>query len=355
MSKKSLQASWSLSDDWQLPTFFTSVQEEYNAAKKSVALMERSYLGQLRISGNDHADLLHRMTTNELRNLKTGEGQINLFTTEKGRIVDRVVLLKSDGQIRLLTSRGNARKISDWIARYTFIEEVETEILSAFGMLAIFGPKSIELLNDLMKTNVSKLPEWHFREFAWQGQSVLVVRTGELTVPGFLFVIASSSLDPFWDFLLATGQRFDLKPMGEQAYETLRIEAGWPLYGKDFDGEKNPNEAGMLPYVNFDKGCYIGQEVVARLDTYEKVQKHLLGIVLDGDVQPNARDLIYLNDEEVGYLTSVTHSFDFGKNIALGYVRRKFINEGGRVCVRCGEDETSGTLVKLPFSMVKSK
>ncbi len=107
----------------------------------------------------------------------------------------------------------------------------------------------------------------------------------------------------------------------------------------------------MLPYVNFDKGCYIGQEVVARLDTYEKVQKHLMGIVLEGDTRPNEKDPIFIDDREVGYITSMSHSFDSGKNIALGYVRTKFIKQRAKVQVRSGEKEINGRMVKFPFKI----
>jgi len=139
--------------------------------------------------------------------------------------------------------------------------------------------------------------------------------------------------------------------MGEDAYETLRIESGWPVYSKDFDEEINPHETNMLPYVNFDKGCYIGQEVVARLDTYEKVQKHLMGIVLEDEPQPNKKDPIFLDDREVGYITSVTHSFDLNKTIALGYVRTKFIKEGADVRIGSQKNEMTGKIAKLPFEI----
>jgi len=349
--QKSLGAEFGDFNNWQLPNFYTSLEEEYPAAKKGVVLMDRSYFEQIGIFGNDHVDLLHRLSTNEVRTLKPGEGQINIFTNEKGRIVDRVALFKFEEEMRLLISAGNATKISDWIEKYIFIEDAKTEILSNRGVISIFGPKSSEFLSKLFDVKFDDLLECHFKEIDWNNQTVQIASTGELDLYGFNLITEGNALSGLWDHLIDQGRRVDLKPVGEETYETLRIESGWPLYRKDFDEEINPHEANMLPYVNFDKGCYIGQEVVARLDTYEKVQKHLMGIVLEGDTRPNRKDSIFIDDREVGFLTSVTYSFDLNKNIALGYVRTKFIEEGAKVQVRLGEKKISGRLVKLPFKI----
>ncbi len=350
-NQKSLGAEFGEFYNWQLPKFYTSVAEEYAAVKKGVALIDRSYFEQIRIFGNDHIDLLHRLTTNEVRTLKPGEGQINIFTNEKGRIVDRVSLFKFEKEMRLLISAGNSKKVSDWIEKYVFIEDVKTEMLSNTGLLSIFGPKSSEFLSNLFNVKFDDLLDCHFKEIDWNNHTVQIARVDELGFPGFNLITEESALDKLWDNLIKQGSQFDLKPMGEETYETLRIESGWPVYGKDFDEEINPHEANMRPFINFDKGCYIGQEVVARLDTYEKVQKYLMGIVLEGETQPNRKDSIFIDDKEVGYITSVTHSFDSGKNIALGSVRTKFIKEEAKLQVRSGEKEISGRLVKLPFEI----
>lgn len=343
--QKSFGAEFGVFHNWQLPRFYTSVKDEYTASKKDVVVIDRPYFEQIRIFGSDRVDLLHRLTTNDLRTLKPGEGQINIFTNEIGRIVDRVTLFKFENEIRLLINASNIKKINDWIGKYIFIEDVKTEILSTTGALSIFGPMSSELISKLFDLKVDDLADNHFQEI----NSLQIARTGELGIPGFNLITDSDSLEKLWDRLLVEGEQFELKPMGEQAYEVLRIEAGWPVYGKDFDDGINPHEARMLPYVNFDKGCYIGQEVVARLDTYEKVQKYLMGILLEGIAAPNEKDTIFMSDQKVGYLTSVTHSFDLNKNIALGYVQTKFIEENSELYIKSGQSEVKGKLVKLPL------
>lgn len=334
----------------QLPRRYAKTRDEYFASRTNIALMDRTYFGRLRITGSDHEDLLHRLTTNELRELQPGEGQVSIFANEKGRIIERVTLQKFDGEIRFVTSPENSEKVVAWIDKYTFIEDVRVEDLTVrLGTLSLFGPKGPEFLQTLFGEDFGKLREHHFRQPEWNGQKLQVSRTDELGFPGFDLIVETGSLSQLWDYVIDKGPQFDLQPMGEEAYEILRIEAGWPRYGKDYDEHVNPHEAGMLNYLDFDKGCYIGQEVIARLDTYEKVQKYLTGIILEGDSLPNPNDAVFIEELEVGHLTSVTHSLGFDKNIALAYIRTKFIEEGRVVIVNSNGKSTTGKLVKLPF------
>jgi folate-binding protein YgfZ len=324
------------------------VAEAYITARNFVALMDRSYHGIIKISGKDHVDLLHRLTTNELRNLGPGEGQMNVFTNEKGRIVDRVVLYKLDDEIWLIPSPRNSDKIAAWIDKYIFLEDVRVEKITS-GMLSLFGPQSPAFLHAMFNQDFEALPDNYFDNIQWHGHPLQIARTEELGFPGFNLILSSELIPELRQQILKRGSEFDLKPMDQGVYEILRVEAGWPLYDKDFNDQINPHEAQFLPYLSFTKGCYIGQEVVARLDTYEKVQKYLVGIILEGDAMPKEKDVILVHDQEAGWLTSVVHSMALRKNIALGYVRTKFISENVDVLIKSDDELISGTLVKLPF------
>ncbi|NIR49837.1 aminomethyl transferase family protein [candidate division KSB1 bacterium] len=347
---KSLNAEFDNYHDWQLPKSVSNLGEEYSAIRDAAAMMERPYFDILKVSGKDHADLLHRMTTNELRNLKPGEGQINIFTNEKGRIIDRVVLQKHDDSMMLTISPGNAKKIAEWIETYTFIEDVKIEDLSSIvDTLTLFGPNGSQILGKVFDQDFSELPAHHLSKTAWKGKDVQIASTDELGVPGYNLFLDFTDVAELWQELVNAGSQVGLKPIGGEVYNVARIEAGWPVYGKDFDDTINPHEARMGPYINFDKGCYIGQEVVARLDTYEKVQKHLSGILLEGDSLPNEHDPILIDDRKVGHLTSITHSIGLDQNVALGYVRTKYLTENASVVIETDKQNISGKLVKLPF------
>jgi aminomethyltransferase len=340
---------------WEVPQKFSTIDSEYSAARNAAAIMERPYFARLQVAGKDCVDLLHRITTNELRPLKPGEGQINIFANEKGRIIDRVILLKSPNSIQLITGPGNAEKVSGWIEKYIFIEDVKVERISNVTTLSLFGPASVEVLSALFANDFSGMSNYEHRTLEWREGNLLASRTDELAIPGFDLCVDVNQAEQLWDELITKGEACELRPMGESAYDVLRIEAGWPIYGKDFDEEINPHEAGMLPYINFNKGCYIGQEVIARLDTYDKVQKHLMGILLEGDMLPASRAVVFAGDHDAGFVTSACHSISLHKKIAMASVRTKFAVEGTTVAVVSGDTRIAGQLAKLPFFKLNSK
>ncbi len=318
--------------------------------RNAVAVLERPYLGWLKVTGADHADLLHRLTCNELRNLRPGDGQINIFPNEIGRIVDRVCLLKFNDSIVLIPSAGNVAILAEWIKKYVFIEDVTvTDLANEFGVLTLIGPRATELLRKILSIEPTELEKWHFQPAHWRDDEVIVHRSGELLMPAFNLIIKQSGLGALWDTIFAEGVEFDVSPVGETALNILRIEAGWPIHGIDFDQQFNPHEAGMAPYINLNKGCYIGQEVIARLDTYDKIQKRLVGLVLQGKELPALKDKIFINGNEAGFVTSAVYSPGLKKGIALAYIQTRHFQESAAVCVDTKAGEINGELVKLPF------
>lgn len=345
-----LDATFAKYGDRELPQHFAGVEDEYAAATGTVALMDRSHYGKLRVSGYDHVDLLHRLTTNELRTLQPGEGQINILPNEKGRIVERFALYKHEDRMELITSPDTPKKVTDWIDRFTFIEDVKIEELTHnLGMVTLFGGRADALIAERFNLDVKDLPDRHHRHVSWEGTDLTVAATHELGVPGYDLLIDLNHLPVLWDALIAARASFELQPMGEAAYEILRIESGWPLYERDYSDKVNPHEAGMRPYISFTKGCYVGQEVIARLDTYDKVQKHLLGLIFEGTTPAEPGDAIVIDDTTVGHITSTTSSLALKKPVALGYVRTKFIEEGAQGNVRSASGEHTAILRHLPL------
>ncbi|MGH7457053.1 MAG: YgfZ/GcvT domain-containing protein, partial [bacterium] len=299
----------------------------------------------------DRESLLHRLTTNEMRNLNAGGGVVNIFTNAKGRVVDVVEMFMEDGSIFMLTTPGRAKQVKEWIEKYTFVEDVRCEdITSQYGIIAFFGEESVKLLRQSFGWEVENLPMQHARPSAWEGKNIIVHRSGAITPVQFNLIVPVAEMAKLWE--RATAQA---TPLGYAAYEMLRIHHGQPAVGKEITEEYNPHEVGLYPYINFEKGCYIGQEVIARLDSYQKVQRQLMGVTLEVDevsaLQTSADSApIYLGEQLIGQLTSACFSPERGQSIGLVVVRKQFAASTEPVQVRWPKRSVAGRLRSLPFT-----
>lgn len=328
--------------DFAVPSFYKSPVEEFAAASHGPVVIDRSFLGKARVFGRDASSLLHRLTTNETRHLNVGQRLVNIFTNSKGRIIDVVEMLRREEDYLLITSPGRAPTVLQWIDKYTFIEDVHGEDLTAaYALFSIFGRISPHLaglpLDDI-------LPQ-HFRAVHIAGADALLQRTDGVAPEGYNLIVKAEEAVPVWEVLCRHAQ-----PIGFAAYTSLRVHAGIPAVDAEISEQQNPHEVNLLPFVNFDKGCYLGQEVVARLDTYDKVQRRLVGLDFENDKVPPLTRSLWAGDDEAGVLTSAVFSPRRHRVIGLGLVRRKFAEDGQRFVLRSGDDSFSCSVVALPFA-----
>ena len=329
-------------DGWYLPRAFGDWSREYAAAREGAAVVDRSNFGRLRITGADALDLLNRLSTNNLIDLGPGEGASTVLTTNKGRIIDLLLVARLGGELLVVTSPGAAEKVVEWIDLYTFGEDIAVQdVTEETALLSVVGPSA----GDLLGPGVRSLGLYGACEIDIEGVLVRAVRTDAFGTTGYYILAPASQAEEAWDALARMGA----VPMGEDAAETLRVEQGVPRYGRELGEEFNPLEAELLSSISFDKGCYIGQEVVVRLNTYDKVQKRLVGVALDsGEPEPEAR--LEVDGKEVGFLTSVVDSPLLGHPLALGYVRRGYSEAGQEVDVRFQGRLSKGRMVELPIA-----
>ncbi len=335
---------------YPIPAYYQDAMAEFRAAQKA-AMMDRSFTGKVRVFGKDRESLLHRLTTNEMRNLNTGGGVVNIFTNAKGRVVDVVEMFMEEDSIFMLTTPGRAKQVKEWIEKYTFVEDVRCEdVTSQYGLIAFFGEESVELLRQSFGWEVDDLPMQHARSLTREGKNLVVHRSGAITPVQFNLIVPVAEVAKLGE--RATTQA---PPIGYAAYEMLRIHRGQPAVGKEITDEYNPHEAGLYPFINFEKGCYIGQEVIARLDSYQKVQRQLMGVALAVDeasaLQAFAAGVpIYLGEQLIGQLTSACFSPERGQGVGLAVVRKQFAELTEPVQIRWPERSVVGRLRTLPFT-----
>ena len=335
---------------WHVPASYSSLSEEYEAATKHVGLLDRSYVGRLRLTGEDGLDLLNRLSTNDLEELASvGQGMYTVLTSSKGRILDLLFVLKLDDGLLVLTGAESRRTVAEWIDFYTFVEDVAVEdVTEDTAMLAVMGPKAAGLLDELTGHDVSSLDRFHSDSADIGDIPVLVIRTDFASVPGYDLSIPASSAERLWRELLERGAGHGIGPVGLEASELVRIERVVPASGKELSEEFNPLEANMQEFISFNKGCYVGQEVVARLNTYQKVQRRLVSLTWDLDADPRPDAGLMLEGKRVGRLTSAVKSPRLQRSIGLGYVRNAHARSGAQLSIETDGGEIIARVEEAP-------
>jgi tRNA-modifying protein YgfZ len=324
--------------------------DAYGSALETVALVDRRHWGQIEVSDADRLRFLHNQTTNALQSLQPGQGCDTVFVTSTARTIDLVSAYVGPSAVRLLCSPGMAQPLIDWMDRYIFFaDKVKLSNLSTqAGALSLVGPKAAECLQRLgwgevaIATLPPTAPEFQHMTTEIDGLPfTLAVGTG-LALPGYTLLAETKVIDVLWQRLLETG----IAVLSATDWEHLRITQGRPMPAHELTDEDNPLEAGLWQTISFNKGCYIGQETIARLNTYQGVKKQLWGIRLAGESVENLETgmTIWHDQEKVGTLTSWIPTSD--GVIGLGYIRTKAGGAGLSIQV----NDRAGTVVEIPFA-----
>jgi aminomethyltransferase len=310
-------------DGWEVPDVFTSVAAECAAAHGGVVVYDSSPLGRLRLTGTTRVDFLHRMSTNDMNSLTAGQGAATIFTTPLARIVDRALVYLRADDLLMLTSRGAQAKVVHWLRKYIFFnDDVQVrDVSSEFGMLSIYGVKASEAASQVAGENVGDLSLHAWRLVA---ANVLVARADAIGGDGFHLIAAPDELAALWPAAIEAGA----VPIGEQAFEVLRIESGQPRYAHELSETYIPLEVGLWQDVSFSKGCYIGQEIIARMESRQRLAKQIVGLRAREPIQAGSD--VYMDGSSVGKVTSAAARPD-GTSIGIGFVKPAHASAGTRV------------------------
>lgn len=310
------------------PAVYSSLSEEYAALTKGFGLVERSRLGRLKVTGADALDLLDRLSTNKLQDMLVGELEGTVLTTNKGRIIDLLFVVRQDDYLIVITGPQPRQRVAEWIDFYTFIEDVEVrDITESTAMLSVAGRKAKDIFPQL-----SDLPLSDAARITICGKEVLALHTEMAGIVGYDFIVPIAEAVSLRESLVEAGA----VPVGTHAAELARIGYGVAEYGGELHEDYNPLEAGLKDYISFNKGCYIGQEVVARLNTYDKVQKRLMRLSLESGNEMDLPSPLMYEGRQVGTLTSVVESLDGERFHGLGYIRKAHAQEGKRLNTESG-------------------
>ena len=332
-----------------IPAVYSTVTEERQALTHGAALVDRSGVGRLSYGGEDTLDLLQRLSTNDLLPLQEGDGAATVLTTHKGRIVDLLHVVRRTDDLLVLTSPDARQAVIEHIDFYTFAEDATvSDITDETVMYSVAGPKAASVVAGLTGADVSSIDRFGAMPAAFDGVEGLLVRSDFIGRPAYDIIARAEGAETLWQDLLARGEA--LKAAGAEASEAVRVERGVPAFGAELGEAYNPHEAGLLELVSFTKGCYVGQEVITRLDTYKKVQKRLAGLHWDDDVMPERGAKLSLEGKQAGIVTSPASSPAFEGGIGLGYVRTAQSEPGTALSMDLAGGDVDARVVELPFT-----
>jgi folate-binding protein YgfZ len=336
---------------WVLPEHFGDSTAEYRAARESVGMFDLSHRGLLQFTGPDRAAFLQGMLSNDVKLLNPFDGQYAALLTQQGKVVADARVLCAMNSFYLDFWEFLKEKILAHLNRYLIADEVEIADRSGeYATLSLQGPRSEELLRAASgATELPRRPAAHAM-IQIAGAAVCVVAAGRAGETGFDLILPRSDMAGIAQLLEERGKPLAARWAGAAAQEILRIEAGIPLYGVDFDENHLLLEVSLENAVSFSKGCYLGQEVVERIRSRGHVNKRLSGLVLEGEAPVQAGDAVVANDKAAGAVTSSVLSPLLHRPVALAYINRDFWDPGTRVVVRSAGSERPATVSALPFT-----
>jgi folate-binding protein YgfZ len=369
---QSLGANFTEVNGAQVVSSYGRPDSEYAALRESAGVMDLSFRSRVCLTGADRARYLHGQVTNEVKKLRAGEGVYAAVTTNKGKMESDLNIFCLADELLLDFEPGLTGKVSARLEKFIVADDVQlVDAAPYYGLLSVQGPKAAAVIQALdlldgggeslpgkplasVKISDSTLGEIYLANHArldLAGASQTTSYPGLIVIKGFDLFVPNQSLGAVADKLLAAAKNVGGGPVGWLAWETVRVESGIPRYGADMDETNLPPECGIESRaVVYDKGCYIGQEVINRIHSIGHVNRELRGLRLAAVLAalPQTGDKLYRGDKEVGYLTSVVKSPRFG-NIALGYLRREANQPGTEVILRAAAGENSARVEALPF------
>jgi folate-binding protein YgfZ len=293
-----------------------SLQEQYRALREGCGIAVLSWRAGFELLGADRHRFLHNYVTCDVKGLAPGSGAYGFFTSPQGRILADAVLQAREDRLRVEVDRDQVEPIVAHLRKYLLVDRVEIRPLDGLAPVAVIGPRAEDLLGDLSAERRSLMgaPAW---------------------------TVWTADPEALAERLLQAG----VTRVSPEALDILRVEAGIPRFGRDFGPDNFPQETGIGEAVSYTKGCYLGQEVVARIHYRGGVQNLLRGLVFDEDVEEGVR--ILHDGREAGRATTVVRSPVLDKTVGLGILHKRAAEPGTRVEVEGGG---SAEVRELPLS-----
>jgi len=321
---------------------------EYAAVRDGGSgVIDLSSRGRLLVSGSEAVMFLNGLITNDMKTLALNSWMPAVFPNVQGRLIAAVRIIHRDDGFLIDTERATLEAIAKLLGRFSLAGDFQVRDLSSeTAMLSVQGRKAAQVVGEALDESAASVARAGVATTQLENAKVDVIRATHSGEDGFDLFVDANAAEDLRRSLIAAGAA----PFGEEVAETLRIEAGIPRFGIDMDETKVVTETNLDDAVSFTKGCYIGQEIIARIKYRGHVAKKLTGVLLDQNVAlESGAKILSDDDKEIGIVTSATISPRLKQTIALVYVKYDYLAPGTRVKAVSDEQEFPATVTELPF------
>ncbi len=339
---------------WSMPVQYTSIVAEHNVTRTAAGLFDVSHMGRLRFEGPAAEAFLERIVTRRVVGMPAGQIRYALVTNDAGGVLDDVLVYhlthaRGASYFQVVVNASNRTKIVDWLRQHRNGAEVEIhDATTETAMIAVQGPRALEIVRPLISLDPEKLGYYHGAECDLVGTSGLVSRTGYTGEDGCELIVPAEAAVPLWEALFEAALAVGGGAVGLGARDTLRLEAGMPLYGHELDESIHPFQAGLGFAVNLKDRVFPGSEPLARLKE-DGALPIRIGLELTGKRVPREGYPVFSGEQPIGRVSSGTFSPTLGRPIAMAFVERSHATVGAELAIDIRGAREQARVVTLPF------
>ena len=335
---------------YNMPVRYSSDIEEHQTVRNGVGVFDVSHMGEFVLTGPDALDLIQRVTSNDASKLVNGQAQYSCLPNEDGGIVDDLLVYRLEAEkYMLVVNASNIEKDWNWISQYNTKGVNMKNVSDDYSLFAVQGPKAVEALQSLTSVNLSEIKFYTFVVGPFAGVDyVIISATGYTGAGGFEIYVNNQYAEQVWNAIFEAGKDFDIKPIGLGARDTLRLEMGYCLYGNDIDDTTSPLEAGLGWVTKFTKEFTNSANLLKQKE--EGVTKRLVGIkMIEKGIPRGGYEILDLEENVIGRVTSGTMSPSLGYGVGLGYVQKGFSKSGTEVLIAVRKRRIKAEITRPPF------
>ncbi|PIC81000.1 glycine cleavage system protein T [Sporosarcina sp. P18a] len=336
---------------WELPVQFSSIKAEHEAVRTKAGLFDVSHMGEVFVSGGGALDYLQKLVTNDVSKLKIGQAQYTVMCNEQGGTIDDFLIYKlEEARYLLVVNASNIEKDVAWMEKQRIDNVVIDNQSSNYALLALQGPMAESVLQKLTDEPLEEIKFFRFKEHVQVGgENVLVSRTGYTGENGFEIYGTPEAIQNLWTKILLEGKEDGVVPAGLGARDTLRFEAGLPLYGQELREDISPLEAGLGFVVKVNKEeNFIGKDILVK-QKEQGVERKLVGLEMIDKGIPRTGYKVFVGDREIGEVTTGTQSPTLKKNIGFALLSTEFTELGTEVEVEIRAKRLKAKVIATPF------